>query len=523
MPSSLRISIIIPVYNGTNYMRDAIDSALMQTWPNTEVVVVNDGSRDDGATLALAQSYGDRIVLIDKPNGGVASALNAGIEAMTGDVFCWLSHDDRHHPDKAAVQVEDWLAHGHRNEVLYSNYRLIDAKGETLADVELDHSMLTAKPLYALFRGSIHGCSVFVPKAILDDVGGFDETLPTTQDYDLWRRVIARYPFRHMPRVLIDSRWHDEQGSKKIDHVVEATHFWTTTIDAVSAADKITCEGSQMRFDQEMASFLRKNNLADAAAQIEGRARERLDRTLISVIMPVFNRVDLALGALDSLKRQTHPEWELIVVDDGSTQDMGLLIRAVEALGPRARYIRQENGGPGAARNHGWQLARGAYVAFLDSDDLFLPTKLAEQLRVMEETGAAFSHTSYYRHWQGRRELTLLASGAGNTFPGIIGSCGIATPTVMLRRTLIDEGLRFPTHIDIGEDVCLWLSIAVRHSLVGLPSALSIVRTGETAAAYDPTKARQGIDNILSFINTHADLCGHRREIERLQNMRDSI
>jgi glycosyltransferase involved in cell wall biosynthesis len=68
-----RVSIILPVYNGSNYMREAIDSALAQTWPNTEVVVVNDGSRDDGATEAIARSYGDRIVFVNKPNGGVGS------------------------------------------------------------------------------------------------------------------------------------------------------------------------------------------------------------------------------------------------------------------------------------------------------------------------------------------------------------------------------------------------------------------------------------------------------------------
>jgi hypothetical protein len=523
MSSPPRVSIIIPVYNGANYMREAIESALAQTWPNTEVVVVNDGSRDEGATLAIARSYGDRIVLIDKPNGGVASALNAGIDAMTGDVFCWLSHDDRHHPGKTAAQVEDWLANGQRDEVLYGDYRLIDAKGATIADVALDHAMLTAKPLYALLRGSIHGCSVFVPKRILDDVGHFDEALPTTQDYDLWRRVIARYPFRHMPRILIDSRWHDEQGSKKIDHVVEATRFWTTTIEGVSPADKIACEGSPFRFDLEMAKFLRKNNLVDAASQTEARAWARLDETLVSVVIPVFNRAELALGALDSLKRQTHPEWEAIVVDDGSTEDMRLLQTAVEALGPRARYIRQDNAGPGAARNRGWQLAKGAYVAFLDSDDLFLPEKLARQLRAMEETGAAFSHTSYYRYWQGSGELALFPSGEGNAFPDIIGSCGIATPTVMLRRALIDEGLCFPTSFHIGEDVSLWLSIAVRHGVVGVPSALSIVRTGESATAYDKAKARQGIDNILRFIEAHADLSQYHPQIDRLHGMRDSI
>lgn len=518
-----RVSIIVPVYNGSNYMRDAIDSALSQTWENTEVVVVNDGSRDDGATQAIARSYGDRIVFVDKPNGGVASALNAGLQAMTGDIFCWLSHDDRHHAEKTAVQVEDWIANGRQQEVLFSNYRLIDAQGSFITDVMLDHEMLTQKPLYPVLRGSVHGCSVFVPKALFDEVGGFDESLPTTQDYDLWRRMIARYPFRHLPRILIDSRWHDEQGSKKIDHIQEATQFWLSTVKGIDKQNKIRHEGTLTRFDLAAADFLAKNNLTQAAQTMRENAYRALDDILVSVVMPVFNRVDLTLGALDSLKRQTHPTWEIIVVDDGSTQDMGLLKAAVDALGPRARYVRQENAGPGAARNHGWSLAKGDYVAFLDSDDLFLPEKLKIQLRRMEEEGSEFSQTSYFRHWRGNSNLDYIRSGDENAFPDIVGSCGIATPTVMVRRFLFDEGLKFQTGIHLGEDVCLWLSLASRYGVLGIGSPLSIVRASPFAAAYNRDKARQGIDNILSYIMGDASLRRHTEQVDRLRDFRQKL
>jgi glycosyltransferase involved in cell wall biosynthesis len=128
-----RVSIIVPVYNGSNYMREAIDSALAQTWPNTEVIVVNDGSRDDGATEAIVRSYGDRIVFVNKPNGGVGSALNAGIRAMSGDIFCWLSHDDRHHPEKTAVQVANWNANGQQQEILFSRQKHCGEKPNRLS------------------------------------------------------------------------------------------------------------------------------------------------------------------------------------------------------------------------------------------------------------------------------------------------------------------------------------------------------------------------------------------------------
>lgn len=94
------VSIVIPVYNGANYMREAIDSAINQTYDNIEIIVVNDGSTDNGETERIALSYGDKIKYYKKENGGCASALNYGISKMQGEWFSWLSHDDVYYPEK---------------------------------------------------------------------------------------------------------------------------------------------------------------------------------------------------------------------------------------------------------------------------------------------------------------------------------------------------------------------------------------------------------------------------------------
>src|SRR4051812_20505544 len=108
MTSNPLVSIIVPVYNGANYVGEAIQSALAQTYPNIEVLVVDDGSTDGGATRAVIDSFGDRIRSISQPNGGVASALNTGITHMRGSFFSWLSHDDLYRPEKVSRQVETW-------------------------------------------------------------------------------------------------------------------------------------------------------------------------------------------------------------------------------------------------------------------------------------------------------------------------------------------------------------------------------------------------------------------------------
>jgi glycosyltransferase involved in cell wall biosynthesis len=123
------VSIIIPVYNGANYMRAAIDSALAQDYPRIEIIVVNDGSmtmaRPTGSHAPTARAC----VTSASRMAGVASALNEGLAAMQGDVFCWLSHDDIHLPDKTSRQVAEWERLGRPNEVLIGDYRLIDASG----------------------------------------------------------------------------------------------------------------------------------------------------------------------------------------------------------------------------------------------------------------------------------------------------------------------------------------------------------------------------------------------------------
>jgi glycosyltransferase involved in cell wall biosynthesis len=516
-----KVSIIVPVYNGANYMREAIDSALAQTWEETEVVVVNDGSRDDGATEAIARSYGDRISYIAKPNGGVASALNAGVAAMTGDIFCWCSHDDMHHPEKTARQVAEWDRLSRPECVLYTDYRLVNASGKPLTDVRMDHALLIEKPIYALLRGAVHGCSVFIPRRLFDVVGNFDEGLPTTQDYDLWFRMARYATFVHMPDVLVLSRWHDEQGSKRADHRTEAAGLWRNMMDGIPPDEQTALEGSKYRFYMSTARFLRENGLDVPAAYAEGRAEEAIARTLVSVIIPVYGRVEKALSALDSVLAQDHREIEAIVVDDGSLPAQAAILMAEIATRPPARLLRQENKGPAAARNAGWAAARGDYVAFLDSDDLFMPGKIAIQLRAMEESGSVLCHTSYWRWQTGECRPELIHSGrlgGASAFPDIVAGCAVATPTVMLRRTLMDAGYSFREDFRIGEDVSLWIRLTARFGLLGLDQPLALVRSGADSAANNLGKQSRGLANIVAAVRADSEVAVTARlQLARLE------
>lgn len=249
------VSIIIPVYNGQNYLREAIDSALAQTYPHIEVIVVNDGSSDAGQTEAIALSYGSRIRYISQVNGGVASALNAGIKAMNGDYFSWLSHDDLYVPNKLAVQMSFLKELGDPEVVLYSDYICVDENNNDVYEVRMDHALLSMKPLYAVFLGALHGCTLLVPCHAFRDVGLFN-LLPTTQDYDMWSRMIRYYRFVHMPNILVRSRLHPKQTSRNLAATEEANDLWIRLMSDLTATEIASLEQSECLFFKKMVRVL---------------------------------------------------------------------------------------------------------------------------------------------------------------------------------------------------------------------------------------------------------------------------
>ena len=230
------ISIIIPVYNGSRYMREAIDSALNQTYRNKEVIIINDGSRDEGKTLEIAKSYGDKIRLIDKPNGGVATALNAGIEAAQGDYISWLSHDDVYPLDKLERQVAFLAQLEDKNTVLFGDYDIIDENSIVMGEV-LTSDADTKNMLFELYsKQIIHGCALLIPKAVFEKVGSFRTDLPTTQDYDLWIRASLLFPFAHVPGKHVLSRQHAEQGSRTMQHREELVSWYLENFKHITPA-----------------------------------------------------------------------------------------------------------------------------------------------------------------------------------------------------------------------------------------------------------------------------------------------
>lgn len=208
-----KVSIVIPVFNGSNYLAEAINSALGQTYKNIEIVVVNDGSQDEGKTEQIARSYGNKINYFSKENGGVASALNFSLKYLAGDYFSWLSHDDLYFPDKIEKQVEILTQPGNNRTIVYSDYTVFSTSSNVQTPIRLNGVPPKAFRYWITTESSLHGCTLLIPMTAFDECGGFNEALRTTQDYDLWFRMATRFNFVHIPQLTVGSRQHAEQGS----------------------------------------------------------------------------------------------------------------------------------------------------------------------------------------------------------------------------------------------------------------------------------------------------------------------
>lgn len=210
------VSIIIPVFNGSDYLADAIDSALAQTYEHCEVIVINDGSTDQGLTESIALSYGQKIKYICKGNGGVGSALNVGIKNMRGDFFSWLSHDDLYLPEKITTQMKTALRCPPGAPVtIWSDFEYIRPDGSLIFQHISSDEIRPDDAFDMLFNeGNINGCTLLISRSAFELAGLFSEQLKTTQDYDLWFRMCRLAPFIKCPGVAVRSRVHDNQGSR---------------------------------------------------------------------------------------------------------------------------------------------------------------------------------------------------------------------------------------------------------------------------------------------------------------------
>lgn len=206
----VKVSVVIPSYNSARYLTAAIDSVLAQTYENFEILVVDDGSTDE--TKDVLKRYENSIRYLYKPNGGVSSARNHGIENAKGEYLAFLDADDAWLPEKLEKQIIELEKNAGR--ACYAAFTACDEKLNPLRVVQNQRSENALRDL--LVRGNVIGTpsAVIIEKKLLKEIGGFDLGLSQCADWEMWVRVAAHAEFFGVEESLVLYREHESNMSR---------------------------------------------------------------------------------------------------------------------------------------------------------------------------------------------------------------------------------------------------------------------------------------------------------------------
>ncbi len=234
----------------------------------------------------------------------------------------------------------------------------------------------------------------------------------------------------------------------------------------------------------------------------------------VSIITPTYNAAQYLPAAIDSVLQQTYTDWELIIIDDGSTDNTPSLVRSyLPILGERLRYLYQSNRGQAAARNAGLQVAKGEFVATLDADDLWLPARLARGLAIMDRnphvglTHSKVARIDVHGNVVGYFDFPAKYQSGKIAVDIYIRRANILCPTVLFRKQCLDVVGFFDETLTAIEDRDLWFRIAERYEIAYIDEILAHSRRTPGSSS---SNADRVLKVQLSFVEKHYErhACG---------------
>ena len=503
------VSIVIPVYNGANYVAEAIESALKQTYKNIEVIVVNDGSTDN--TEKIVKKYGDKIRYFYKENGGVASALNLGIKNMKGEYFSWLSHDDVYYSNKIERQIEELKKLENKDTIIYSNIEYIDKKGKSLTQTEfeyIENPKLLNFYIFPIMFGKILNSTFLIPKECIIESNYFNENLKYTYNYDLYYKISKKSNIIFISNILVKVRDYKDKDYKKLRdlHSYEIKSLYKNILENITDKELneigLSKYGLYAYLYRIFISYKKNSKIYN---EIISYIKEYLDSNKnyldvsnikVSIVVPFYNRINYLLETIDSIKKQTHKNWELILINDGSTED----IDKVKQLCDDKIILYDNSYGKGvsSARNLGMDIAEGDYLAFLDSDDLWLEDKIEKHLKNIVLIGADFSYTNYTRFFENSDNENILL----DKYRYCINKCYtmLSSTVIISKKIYQNKYYRFRDTISIAEDICFFLKVSQDYILFHLDENLTLFRSLESSSYRSKERLLTAFLNIYSFL-----------------------
>lgn len=426
------VSIVVPVYNAETYLSQCLDSLVNQTHKDIEIILVNDGSSDDSLLICEAYAASDsRVRVIDQVNSGACVARNRGIEQADGDYLLFVDADDFLELD-LVYQVYTRAMQTQADVVLfdadvYNMATMQYEKGSWILNKDLLPSeevfnrddvpstlfqLVAGGPCNKLFRRQfILSRSIDFPiMKSLEDVPFVYTALAEADKIAVVNEVLQHYR-KNAPKLglvaaaatfpvrIIDSYnlLKARLESRGLYVQLEQTFTNRAAADFVDQYLYILKDEYSRDFfgmylanvvngtyglSEKPKEYYHRPFVYNKLTEIQGRYYrepfQRLALPKVSVVMPVYNVAPFLRQCINSILTQTLTDFELILVDDGSTDESLSIIKEYAVLDARISYATQENMYAGVARNTGLKMANGEYLLFLDPDDFFEPTLLED-------------------------------------------------------------------------------------------------------------------------------------------------
>lgn len=405
------ISVIIPLYNIAPYLRKCLDSILNQTYQNFEVLMIDDGSTD--LTKEICQEYvalDERFSYIYQENKGVSIARNVGIQHSSGKYITFIDGDDwieknyleilyqksiSHHSDVTVVnyfqfreQDTNFIFHIYEeqpDQIFYPNQRFVDYM----------LSQFNSDVLWGVVWGKL-----FV-RELFDNIQ-FPGDIRWSEDFATLYRLclqankivyVHQAPYCYRERVDSATNIINEEQVKQTLKVSEER---ITTLGMLGINPKLDVEHhlgmlQWLHYNmqngwglEDTPTFLRINETLRLIESSKVQKQTELALPLISIIVPVYNTELFIEQCVSSICKQTYPNLEVIVVDDGSTDSSILKSKSITKDDKRFIYITKSNGGLSDARNAGIRAASGEFIYFLDADDYLLDKSIENLYHVQK-------------------------------------------------------------------------------------------------------------------------------------------
>ena len=523
------ISIVVPIYNVENYLRQCLDSISEQTYKNFECILINDGSTDNSKQIAEEYLTDSRFKLINQSNKGLSGARNTGISHIREEstFIAFVDSDDYIYPDFLETLIEhieddvdiiEGMIDYFHDEIKVDNVchdfekQILISKDDKLGKLALNELRVSVFP--KLFRKSLFTEDFFPEGWIFEDLAVVPELVSHSGKWIKLPKVI--YGYRIRPNSITTKEFSEE----KLD-VFKIFGKYDLFFKDESDGTKLLVEKLKyLHLNYHDIEFVPENN---RYKQLYKQEKQKLlskiadyeSKALISIIVPIYNVEKYLRQCLDSIQNQTYQNFECLLINDGSPDNSADICREYLEKDSRFKYFEKENGGVSSARNLGIECSGGTYITFIDADDWVDSDYLEVLYNALIDENADISVSTYKRFHMADNCWYIHSFQRGYekrvfTNQELIDEF-IALDTFdysyrfvcgkLVRKCLLDK-IAFNEKTTLGEDMEFWLKLyLISNKIVYVNRDSYVYRVDNVNRHFGLEKIRSDIQQRLNFIS----------------------